>query len=82
MLTILIRFCTSTKRRKVSISNTSTLSDGESQISSPPKLSPSPTTSISTTATDRDSPAITVAMLRALSRDVKAKYGGSPLAKD
>ena len=78
------RFSTPSKRRKISISNPSTPSDDASLSSSPPyihHLSPSPTASVSTAPPDREPPGVTVAMLRALTRDVKAKYGGSPLAK-
>jgi len=78
------RFSTPSKRRKISISNPSTPSDDASLSSSPPyihHLSPSPTASVSTAPPDREPPGVTVAMLRALTRDVKAKYGSSPLAK-
>jgi len=78
------RFSTPSKRRKISISNPSTPSDDASLSSSPPyvhRLSPSPTASVSTTPPDGEPSGVTVAMLRALTRDVKAKYGGSPLAK-
>jgi len=74
-------FSTPSKRRKISISNPSSPSDGASQSSSPlyiHHLSPSPTASVSTAPPDTG---VTIAMLRALTRDVKAKYGGSPLAK-
>jgi hypothetical protein len=76
------RFSTPSKRRKISISNPSTPSDGAGQSSSPPyvhRMSPSPSASVSTVALDAG---VTVAMLRALTRDVKAKYGGSPLVKE
>ena len=78
------RYSTPAKRRKISISNPSTPSDGASQILSSPyanHMSPSPTASLSTVPAQGESPGVTVAMLRALTRDVTAKYGGSPLAK-
>lgn len=76
---------TPSKRRRLSLSNPSSPSDDDgSQTSSAPydsRKSPSPTISASTAPLDSESPAITVAMLRALTRDIKSKYGGSPLAK-
>ncbi|KIM79303.1 hypothetical protein PILCRDRAFT_562896 [Piloderma croceum F 1598] len=75
------RFSTPSKKRKISLSNTSTPSDDASQSSSPPyalRLSPSPTASVSTAPGDAG---VSVAMLRALTKDIKAKYGSSPLAK-
>jgi len=75
------RLSTPPKRRRILDSNCSTPSDDASETSYLHQRSPSPTVSISTTTMDTESPHITIAMLRALTRDVKAKYCASPLGR-
>jgi len=74
---IISRYANGGKRMKLSSSQVSSQSDDPPiPASSPPSVNGSPSPSVASTfTTDDKSPFITVSMLRALTKNVKQKYG-------
>ncbi|EGO23106.1 hypothetical protein SERLADRAFT_471836 [Serpula lacrymans var. lacrymans S7.9] len=78
------RSSTPTKRRRISLSEVSTIGDDDTLgVNVTPSYASLPLSAATSPAPSEDlSTPVTVAMLRTLTKSVKAKYSGSPLAKN